>query len=250
MACKEIHAALSMFQTCTETPQGSRVTTHCLYPSFEPVDVYVYGFGDGFRVHDFGGARREAWLHGVDETQMSRIMNQECLRHQIEIEAGYFVADAPSPEWLFAAITAVANASSTAARIATERGAVSSEEILLDRIEHILTRNFPPNMFRKNHHFRGKSGKDHVFHFALKGPRTSTLLISAVAAHHFSISSRYVAFADTKLEGYDDVGRFAVYDRELDGADAALLGQVADLVPIKSLAAGAERLITSKRWLA
>lgn len=248
MACAEIHAALNMFQTCAETPHGWQITTHCLYPSFESVDVFVYGFGTGYRVHDLGGARREAWLHGIDDVYISRILNQEAARHQIKVENGQLSVDAPEPEWLFAAVTAVANASANAARIATERSAVAADEILLSKMENVLTTSFPPKMVRKHHHFRGKSGKDHIFDFAIKGVGTNTILISAVAPHHFSISSKYVAFSDTKIAGYDDVGRFAVFDRDLGGDDAALLAQVADLVPLKSLVLGAERLMKLRRW--
>lgn len=248
MRCAEIHEALSMFQTCAETPQGSRITTHCLYPSFEPVDVFVYGLGTGYRVHDFGGARRESWLHGIDEVYMSRILNQEAARHQIRVENGQLSAEAPEAEWLFAAVTAVANASANAARIATERSAVAADEILLTKMENILTTSFPSKIVRRQHHFRGKSGKDHVFDFALKGSGNNTILISAIAPHHFSISSKYVAFSDTKISGYENVGRFAVFDRELDSDDAALLAQVADLVPLKSLVSGAARLMQVRHW--
>jgi len=69
-------------------------------------------------------------------------------------------------------------------------------------------------------------------------------LINGVSPHAASISSKYVAFADT--EG-DTAHKFAVFDRELEGEDAALLGQVASVVPLASLHSGAKRTFTEGR---
>ena len=63
MSCKHIQKALAILPGCVETESGSRFTTHCLYPSFETVSVYVVRFGDGFNVHDDGGAVRSIWDH-------------------------------------------------------------------------------------------------------------------------------------------------------------------------------------------
>lgn len=243
MACDVIRAALDQFQVCAETPHGSRLVTHCLYPSLEPVEVYVHRYGEGFRVSDLGGARREAWLHGIEDSYASRIINQEAARYQIETEAGCLVVTAQNPEWLFAAVTAVANAASNAVRIIFDKSDSAIADDLSSRLEDYLTRNFSEATLRKDYHFRGKSGKDHQFDFALRGKKEGTILINAVYSHHSSIYSNYVAFADTKIEGYGAVGRFAVYDRPLAGSDANLLAQVADLIPAKSLVAKAERMM-------
>lgn len=248
MTCDRIQAAMNLFQTCAETPSGSRVMTHCLYPSFEPVDVYIHGFGDGFRVHDRGGARREAWLHCVEEGQMTRILNAEAGKHQIGVENGALVATAQSPEWLFAAITAVANASANAAKIAIDSVSLGTEDTLVRRIEDTLFNIFPDSMVRKHYGFRGKSGKEHHFDFALRGGGDRTILINAVTSHHFSVSSRYVSFADTIIKGYESVGRFAVFDHDPDNENAALLGQVADIVPFRTLLPGARHFMMSQNW--
>ncbi len=46
--CDEIRSALSGFNVCSETPDGARIATHCLYPSHEFVHVYVVNEGGGF----------------------------------------------------------------------------------------------------------------------------------------------------------------------------------------------------------
>ncbi len=52
MTCEDILAALAGEATCEQTPSGMRVETHCLYPSFDPVDVFVVRHGEGFIVTD------------------------------------------------------------------------------------------------------------------------------------------------------------------------------------------------------
>src|SRR6266478_6551619 len=95
-ACNDIRAALSAFEVCTETEQGSRVTTHCLYPSFEPVNVFVVRFGGGFRVHDGGGAIRSAWTHGREESLVARMLTKQALRYQIKVVDDALVTEVPS----------------------------------------------------------------------------------------------------------------------------------------------------------
>jgi hypothetical protein len=66
MPCAEVSVALSGFSACEETSDGARVATHCLYPSFEPVLVYIIKVGNGYRIHDGRGAYESARLHGRD----------------------------------------------------------------------------------------------------------------------------------------------------------------------------------------
>jgi hypothetical protein len=119
--CGEIHAALSGLVVCEETTSGARLATHCLYPSFEAVRVFVAKFGDGYKVHDDGGAYREAWLHGRDDALISRIIKSEASRCRLAVSGASMVADVPSAEWLASAILTVSNASASAARKAVER---------------------------------------------------------------------------------------------------------------------------------
>ena len=55
MACDDPQG-FGRFLLCEETPEGARVATHCLYPSFESVRVFVARLSDGFNVHDGSGA--------------------------------------------------------------------------------------------------------------------------------------------------------------------------------------------------
>lgn len=238
MPCGEISAALRDFAVCEETPDGARLATHCLYPSFETVFVYVVKVGDGYRIHDGRGAYEAALLHGRDPTAAEHAILRETSRFHLEHKERAIVANVVSPEWLQSAILAVANASSLAATRAVARAIAAAEVALTDRIEEMLSRAFGAAAYRRNFAVRGKSGKEHQFDFAVKNDLEYSLLISAVAPHHTSIAAKYVAFADTDAEMRR---KFAVYDRPLETGDTALLQQVASIVPLVSLTAGARR---------
>jgi hypothetical protein len=228
---------------CTETEEGSRVTTHCLYPSFDPVNVFVVRFGDGFRVHDGGGALQSAWLHGRDEVLIRRTLAKQAARYQVHIVDDVLVADVPSTDWLTPAILAVANASAAAAHAALDRVVSATERVLRDRILSVLKATVAESEIAVEYEILGQSGKLHRFDFAVKEPRDNLLLIHAVAPHHISVSAKYVAFADVIHREGVRTDRFAVHDKPLESGDVSLLQQVADIVPVKSLQHGIQRLV-------
>jgi hypothetical protein len=240
--CDDIRAALSGFEICTETEHGSRVTTHCVYPSFEPVDVFVVRFGDGFRVHDGGGAVRSGWTHGRDNLLISRMLSKQATKYQIKVSDDALVADTPSADWLASAIMAVANASAAAAHAALDRFVVATEAVLKERILSALKVAFPAKMIAVEYEIAGES-KKHRFDFAVTETSGSVLLLDAVAPHHISVASKYVAFSDISHRKDLRTDRWAVHEKELDAGDASLLLQVAEIVPVKALPEGLKRRV-------
>lgn len=67
--------------------------------------------------------------------------------------------------------------------------------------------------------------------------------MDAVVPHHSSISHRFVAFSDAKAVSEGAFKTFAIYDQPLARDDAALIRQVADLVPVGTLVRGTERAL-------
>jgi hypothetical protein len=110
----------------------------------------------------------------------------------------------------------------------------ATEAQLGDRIYETLLRLVSPSAITKEYEIPGKSGKQHRFDFGVK-ERDELILIDAVAPHHISISSRYVAFADVTNRIDGKLDKFAVHDRPLEHSDESLLLQVAKIVPFKSL---------------
>lgn len=114
--CSDIDISLAQFRSCTLTPDGLRIKTDCLLPSFEQVYVYVVQFGDGLIVHDDCAAARSAWVHGVDERTVAKDIAAvartfSCISDNNQISIGI-----PDLDWLWSGVASVANASAEAAR--------------------------------------------------------------------------------------------------------------------------------------
>jgi len=139
MTCESIRAALSSFDLCVETEDGARVSTHCLYPSFDPVNVFVVGFGDGFIVHDSGGAFRSAWDHAKDESVIRRSLSRQAQKYRIGVDNDALSVAVSNVDWLLSAILAVANASASAAHAAIEHVIVANENRLKQQILSTLS---------------------------------------------------------------------------------------------------------------
>lgn len=240
MTCKAITTALGHFTSCEDTEDGSRIQTHCLYPSFQPVAVFVAKYGEGYKVHDGGGAARVAWDHAKDAQLINRMIARYARKFDVSVLGDSIIADVPNKEWLLAAILSVANASASAANATVERAMAHTEKLLIDKIYTIISHAVPAKTISKEFSLSGKSGKIHHFDFAIQRSKDNIILINAVSPHHVSISAKYVAFSDARI----DIGRIAklaVYEKKLDVDDIALIQQVADLVPIKSLEMGVRR---------
>lgn len=237
MICERLHAELVRMAGCAVTEEGVSISTHVMYPSFEPVKVFISGHGDGYRVHDGGGALQSAWDHGRDEKTANRALAKYARMHSLDHVEGRLVASVPNYEWLMSAVLTVANASAGAAADAVDRE-VSSEATLADRIEEVLRSAPEARDFVRGYEISGRSGRRYTFDFAVRRPSDGWLLVDGLNPHPASIASRYVAFADTGRDARDISGRLAVYERPLEDADAALMQQVAALVPFQALARG------------
>jgi hypothetical protein len=240
MLCDDVRAALVRFDECEDTSDGSRVPTHCLYPSFEAVTVYVAKIGNGYRVHDGRGAYESAWLHGRNDAVINRALRDECARFHLEISDKAIFASVSTLDWLASAIMSVANASASAANAAVAKVRAIAEEALFDKIDRTLGDVFDMKKIGRHVQITGKSGGQRNFDFVIHSAH-SELLINGVIPHSSSVSSKYVSFSDTEI---DRSHKMAVIDKSLDTEDAALLQQVASIVPLGSLREGARRIFS------
>lgn len=241
MICEDIRAAMGAGEICEETEAGARVTTHCLYPSFDPVSVFVVKIGSGYRVSDAGGALRNAWTGGRDEALSNRMLAKEAARYHLRVSDYALVAEVPSLDWLRAAILAVANASAAVAHTALGKIVAAAEGELKDRIRETLRHLAPEDNIGEDVEVIGRSGDARNFDYSVKIANDNSLLLSAVSPHPNSVAAKYVVFADTK--GMPNVSRFAVYDRPLEKGSISLMLEVVDLVPINALDPRARRVL-------
>jgi hypothetical protein len=238
MICEDIRSAMNMFDACEPTLDGARVATHCLYPSFESVHVYVVKEGDGFLVHDGGGAFQSGWEHGRDEKTVRRSVQAEATRYRLELQGDKLIVRVASAGWLASAILAIANASAAAANAAVTRAIAAAEEELVLRIDKVLSRTIPPNRIARHYVLKGDSGGERHFDFGLKGEEGYDLLLSGVSSHHASYSAKFVSFSDVPI---DRRKKLAVRDAALKSDVEVLLTKVATIVPFSSLLASSVR---------
>ena len=240
MTCDDIRKAMADFELCEPSPQGARIATHCLYPSFEHVRVFIAKIGDGFTVHDGDGAYNAAWLHGRDTELIGRSLSDAAHRFDIYVAGKAITARINSIEWLASGILSVANASAMAAHDAVDRIMTAQEEALVDRMSKTLIEVVGPRHISRNVDVKGISGGFRHFDFVLARDTPKPLFINSVTPRRNSVSAKYVSFADNAAPKQS---KFAVHDRDLEIGDTALLQQVADVVPFASLAAGARRSV-------
>jgi len=241
ISCKEIWDALDRLKECVSTDAGMCIATQCLYPSFEPVRVYVVKIGDSYRVHDGGGAARSCWEHARDGGTVQRALTRQVGKFGIELNEERLGCDAINIDWLSSAILAVANASAAAAHSALEHTVAAAEGALRDRIYSVLASIIAESKIAKSLEVVGASGKSHKFDFGVTLSTERMLLVDAVTPHHVSIASKYVAFSDASKVEEMRLDKFAVFDKPLAQDDISLLQQVADIVPFQSLRTGIER---------
>lgn len=237
MDCEELQKAMARLGVCEVTDFGTKLVTHCLYPSFDVVAVYVSRWGDGYRVSDGGGAVHSVLAHGRDDAAVKSAFKKACLSHSLIVKKGVIESEVSGEEWVPSAVLAVANASATVASIAVQTIKETAEKNLGSLIYNELVKATLPKFIASNYEYKGVSGKTWHIDYAVLGKKA--LLVKAVTSHHNSISSNYTTYGD--IAAANGASRFSVYETNLEQEDSALLRQVADLVPLTSLEAGVRR---------
>lgn len=225
-------AALKGFGKAESTPSGVRVQTHCLYPSFELVRVYVDKRGSSFLVHDGGEAAACAWAHGREYSLMAKSFEKSASKFDCSFEGNIIKSVAENEDWIRSSVIAVANAASDAANAVVSKIAPVQERGIERRVEILLSRATWRPHFVKHEVVIGASGKAHTFDFVIR-TKARTTLIDTVVPHPSSVSAKFVAFSDTERSSQTE--KYAVYDAELETADKVLLLNVADLISLRDL---------------
>jgi hypothetical protein len=238
MRCDELDALLTRVPSCELSDDGgARLLTHCLYPSADPVHVYVSRWGDGFRVSDGGGAIVSALQH-VRSTE--GMFEKARRQYSVDERDGILVAEPVSAEWLWPAILAVANASAMAAQQAVEVAQNKSQKALKSAIFNQLSSVVPEKNIASGYEFKGRSG--HLWPLDYAVLLDELILIKTVVQNGNSINSNYATFGDIG----DDIGlsKFCVHDAKLKPDSTALLRQVATLMPPEAVSAMTARQIS------
>lgn len=230
--CHQVQEVMKQFDGCRMLDAGLEVSTHCLYPSFDPVKVCINSMsGDTFFVHDGAGAERSAWMSGRESGSFAYQARNASRAFGCEYSNGSISCRVDGSDWLWSAIAAVANASSEAARAAVSKVRVASENNIIEDALQLLEIRFDVKPTR-NIALQGQSGKMHKFDIGVKRD-ADTALIDAVTDHPNSISNKFVAFSDTPSG--PNIFKYALHDGSLSQEDKVLLAGVADLIAIEAM---------------
>lgn len=230
--CDELLGYLDARRTCERSPYGTRVATHCIYPSSDPVYVHVARWGDKeFRVSDGGEAARCALQHGRDPVAVMAGLKSAGDRFSLEIESEELIARVPTSDWLPNAVSAVASGAAFAANSAIDYMQKARQKSFKEEVGEHLRRYVPENLLAHGYEMRGRSGKVWEIDFAITVPDLP-ILIKAVTPNHVSIAATYTALSDV-MTGANR--RISVFSKRPDEDDAALLRQVSELMPLTAV---------------
>lgn len=231
MECADILRFLDARRICEPSAYGTKIVTQCLYPSASPVFVHIGTWGDEYRVSDGGEAAECAFHLGRDKWAVEAGLKAARDRYSLQAEQAELFAIARDETWLPNVVAAVANGAAFAASVSADHDLHKRQKSLNEQIGERLHQSVPEKYIAKEYQYRGRSGKMWELDFAVIAP--IPILIKAVTPHHNSIAATYTALSDILRE---DNRRFSVYSRRPQDDDAALLRQVAELVPLKGLA--------------
>lgn len=238
MNCEQLLAILAKGYNCEPTEQGIRFLSHCYYPSFDRVAVYLTTRGEGFRITDGGDAARNAFIHGRDDQAFEASLRRASNRYGLQASSGILTAEVESIEWLFPAILAVANGAAQAASETSSKVSERKVKELRAKIHDTLVEIVPEHTIATEYHYRGSSGRLWTIDYAVVEV-ASPLLLKAITPDINSINSNYTTYGDIAEIAHEEVSRFSVFDTELKQEDRSLMLQVAELVPLTALDKGA-----------
>lgn len=222
--CETISGSTAQLWACKETENGARVRTTCVFPSFEPVFVYIAKLGEGFVIHDAGETMANILAHGQEGGAAKRVIRLECKRYDVAFGERRISLKIEALEWLETAIVAVANTAASAARSAVKDNNKKVERDLANVIFSLLEPKLAKGTISKGFPYIGESGRRYKFDLAVQGKNRLTL-IETVTPHAISVNSKYVALADVPSEG--SVQKIAAHNNDLSQEDILLLQNVA-----------------------
>lgn len=241
MDCDLILSALNSLQ-CEQTDEGFRVLSHCLYPNFEQVPVYVQKhMDDGFLVHDGGEVYDFAFLENRSPSALKFYMREYAALFGVDSDDHRIFGRALTQNWLPNVIMAVANASAAAANALVMSKADTARQDDKEFREHtyqVLRDAFTEKRVPRRVERRGRTGKMYKFAFGVTF-KEKTALVDVVTPNPISVAARFTAFSAVAPRAFG--GAFLAYNRPLAQGDAVLLSEVADVLPLDVLVASVER---------
>ncbi len=212
-----------------------RLTTQCLYPTNNLVQVAVRGGFREFVVSDMGGALQEASSAGLIVHTTNSALNSRVKDQGLKIRQGEIISPKLPLEGVAAGIILVANASKEIADWCFNKFKFLEKRDFRQRLAEIMNKNFSQELYH-NYEIRGNSNKQHKFEYAMLS-KTGGILLDSVSHDTASINSRVVANLDVRQKEDNNYQQFIVYDEEENwiAPELMLLKMAASIVPFSQI---------------
>lgn len=221
--------------SCYPIPDGVVVSTQCLYPSGEHVQVDIIGRGR-YSVTDRGRAISNLESHNVILSSPARSISPFAKKYDLSVSNGgvVFISEVSIAEIPYA-ITLVANASKDAATIILDKHKFKPKENITDTLERMLRPVFEYRLTR-NMSIAGASNKQHRFDFGVERKVGGYVLLSCAANDIRSVNSAVVSCLDVRLAKHELSVPRIVYDQrdEWRAENLSLLEEGAPTIELMS----------------
>jgi hypothetical protein len=209
---ESVVVGLQSIQRLKPVENGVRVSTHCLYPSNDVVNVTIFGSGSSYIVTDSGRAILEAERAGalIDKPESyaraKQIKNQGLLMENGAIRSPVVPLDAVP-----AAIMLVANASKEVADHIFSTYKISKKRDFRLILKDLLRSRFTGFDVREDE-IIGKSNKAHHFENIIRLSASKQIIVDAVLRDTNSINARCMANIDVRAAHHHGLTQRIVFD--------------------------------------
>jgi hypothetical protein len=205
---------------------GVRVSTHCLYPSNDVVNVTIYGTGSSYIVTDSGRAISEAERAGARVDKPESYAKAKQIKSQgLLMENGAIRSPVVPLEAVPAAIMLVANASKEVADHIFSTYKIAKKRDFRQMLKELVRSRFSGFDVREDE-IIGKSNKAHHFENIIRLPEGDQIIVDAVLRDANSINARCMANIDVLAAHHHRLTQRIVFDDAEDwpASDLNLLG--------------------------
>jgi hypothetical protein len=230
-----VKSAINDVASLHEVPDGVLVTTQCVYPSNDFVQVMVRGSASSFVVSDEGSAMDEIESAGAIVAHPDATF-RHLIPDSLYIKDGVIASPVVGLEVLGVTLIAVANASKEIAHWFFDRTRIKRSRNFRQLLAEYLKTKFDDKV-RHNQIIVGESSTLHKFDNVILLPSGRRLIVDPVLHEPSSINSRVVAHLDVRQAKYADLEQRMIIDDEDEDwtpANINLLGVGAPVVPFSN----------------
>ncbi|MGB9428503.1 MAG: hypothetical protein WCC11_01270 [Gammaproteobacteria bacterium] len=187
------------------------VTTQCIYPTNDFVQVSIRGGSNSFYVTDNGGAIRDIETAGAEFRNPEKLLHSILKSYGLEMANGIIRSYPINARDLPAMVAVVANASMECAEFLFRHAKIKVQRDLKKLVSQYLSKTFDDRVI-KDQVIVGKSNKPHKFDNVVKISSDKRLIVDAVIYQSTAINAHVLANLDVANAQYPDIEQRIIYD--------------------------------------